>query len=307
MALRRALYHAPLSAPLSALKEIPVVCRARTQTLSLIISSGQPARAPELLGLRYRNTRNGGTRNIFVEHGQIVPVTAYHKGVHIDGSTKIIHRYLSQEVGELLVYYLWLVEPFQRQLEPGMYGEVLGKGYLWEQSVKDCQWTPDRISQLLLESSLAGMGVQLNISACRNVAIAMVRKYLGAAAFMNDDDQEELDDQPSHAIHKPSVNSALDLQAGHSSRIAGMIYARELSEINGEISYIRYQYRATSQACHKFLHFPSILHGSKRKATWDLDADHEQHRNWKQTQRINIHDGLTHLVGPNAQFRGIQE
>lgn len=137
-----------------------------------------------------------------------------------------------------------------------MYGEVLGKGYLWEQSVKDRQWTPDRISQLLLESSLAGMGVQLNISAYRHVAIAMVRKYLGAAAIMNDDDQEELDDQPSHAIHKPSVNSALDLQAGHSSRIAGMIYARELSEINGEISYIRYQYRATSQACHKVFALP---------------------------------------------------
>jgi hypothetical protein len=44
-------------------------------------------------------------------------VTTYHKGYSTTGSTKIIHRYLPKEVGELLVYYLWLVRPFYRKLK----------------------------------------------------------------------------------------------------------------------------------------------------------------------------------------------
>lgn len=43
------------------------------------MTSGQPARASELLEIRFRNTRNGGARNIFISHGQVGFVTAYHK------------------------------------------------------------------------------------------------------------------------------------------------------------------------------------------------------------------------------------
>ncbi len=81
------------------------------------ICGGQPARAPELLSIRYCNTHTGGRRNIFLEAGQVGFVTAYHKGYSFEGSSKIIHRYLPQEVGALLVYYLWLVRPFQEQIE----------------------------------------------------------------------------------------------------------------------------------------------------------------------------------------------
>jgi len=54
---------------------------------------------------------NGHHRNIFVEYGMISTVTTYHKGYTISGDTKIIHRYLPKEVGELLVYYLWMIQP----------------------------------------------------------------------------------------------------------------------------------------------------------------------------------------------------
>lgn len=94
------------------------------------LSAGQPARAPELLSIRYQNTRTGGRRNIFVEDGKVVIVAAYHKGYNIGGNTKIIHRYLPQEVGELVVWYLWLVEPFQRQLEVAIEGKSYSRGYL---------------------------------------------------------------------------------------------------------------------------------------------------------------------------------
>ena len=45
-------------------------------------------------------------RNIFVKDGLISTITIYYKGYSVTGSTKIIHRYLPKEVGELMVYYL---------------------------------------------------------------------------------------------------------------------------------------------------------------------------------------------------------
>src|SRR5277367_3923289 len=92
----------------------------RFQELLLIlmhISGGQSARAPELLGIRWKNTEQGGVRNIFIEDGLVAFVTAYHKGYRSSNNIKIIHRYLPQEIGEVLVYYLWLVQPFYKKLQ----------------------------------------------------------------------------------------------------------------------------------------------------------------------------------------------
>ena len=67
------------------------------------VSAGQPAREPELLNIRYQNIRTSGRRNVFIEDGQVVLVTAYHKEYNLEGNTKIIHRYLPREVGDLVV------------------------------------------------------------------------------------------------------------------------------------------------------------------------------------------------------------
>lgn len=85
--------------------------------IAVHVSGGQPARAPELLSIRHHNTDSGGHRNIFVEDGLVVFVTQYHKGFYASNDTKVIHRYLPREVGELVVWYLWLVLPFVERLE----------------------------------------------------------------------------------------------------------------------------------------------------------------------------------------------
>jgi hypothetical protein len=81
------------------------------------ISGRQPTRGSELLSVRHNNTVQGGHRNVFIEDGIVVFVTRYHKGYSVSGDVKIIHRYLPREVGELVVWYMWLVLPFQQQLE----------------------------------------------------------------------------------------------------------------------------------------------------------------------------------------------
>ena len=78
---------------------------------------GAASAATEILGIRYKNTANGGARNIFINHGQVSWVTAYHKNFRQTNEAKVIHRFLPREVGELLVWYLWLVLPFWQKLQ----------------------------------------------------------------------------------------------------------------------------------------------------------------------------------------------
>ncbi|CEL06420.1 hypothetical protein ASPCAL09597 [Aspergillus calidoustus] len=77
---------------------------------------GQPAWAPELLSIQHVNTQASQHRNIFIEDGLVTAVTAYHKGFHASNDIKLIHRYVPRAVGELIVWYIWLVLPFTEQL-----------------------------------------------------------------------------------------------------------------------------------------------------------------------------------------------
>ena len=66
----------------------------RFQELLLIlmhICSGQPGRASEILGIRWKNTEQGGIQNIFIEDGLVAVVTGYHKGYRSSNNIKIIH------------------------------------------------------------------------------------------------------------------------------------------------------------------------------------------------------------------------
>jgi hypothetical protein len=100
------------------------------------ISGGQPARAPELLGMRWKNTKQGGVRNISIENGLVAFRAVYHKGYRSSGNIKVIHRYLPGEVGELLVYYLWLVKPFLEKLEVRTQGFEERSAFIWGDGVK---------------------------------------------------------------------------------------------------------------------------------------------------------------------------
>lgn len=89
------------------------IARFRGLLLVLMhITGGQPARGTKVLSVRHRNTAAGGHRNLFIDDGEVVFVTKHHKGIEITGDVKIVHRYLLPEVGELLVWYLWLALPF---------------------------------------------------------------------------------------------------------------------------------------------------------------------------------------------------
>lgn len=96
------------------------------------MSNGGPWRGSEGLTVQHRNSATVEGRGIFISDGMVQFTTGYHKGYGHSGKPKIIHRFVPREVGELVVYFLWLVQPFveimqgfrDRQLEFGP--------FLWE-------------------------------------------------------------------------------------------------------------------------------------------------------------------------------
>lgn len=50
-------------------------------------------------------------------------VTRYYKGYAISRDVKVIYRYLPREVGELAVWYLWLVLLFYQRILAAVRGD----------------------------------------------------------------------------------------------------------------------------------------------------------------------------------------
>ena len=312
-------------------------------------TGGQAARATEIIGIRHQNTRNGGVRNIFVEDGLVVFVTSYHKGYEFSEKIKVIQRFLPREVGELLVYYLWLVLPFWESIEmmtdrvtelsPFVWGDSKtddGEKHAEKDRADDTAgshseddsiqedaenqalkrsrtvWTSERLRKIIQRESMISMGVKLNISAWRQVTIAIGRKYLGDK-FREEGGSEEYDDEDFDEDNVEG-DSPLDLQAGHGTHVAGMIYARLVSEGKFETMSQREQFRQVSQEWHRFLGFQDkqdtlvIRIGKKRKRSrWEMAHREMQLDRWKQLRDVNIYQRLEALLGPRSQFRGKQE
>lgn len=59
-------------------------------------------------------------QGIFINTKTVLFVIAYHKGFSASQKSKIIHRYVAEEVGKVVVAYWWLVKPFILQLQKAL-------------------------------------------------------------------------------------------------------------------------------------------------------------------------------------------
>ena len=203
------------------------------------------------MGLRFRNTGQGGVRNIFVQQGMVCFVVWYYKNMRSTDQAKVVHRFLPREVGELLVWYLWLVLPFWQQIQGVIKGGDASSAFLWADEIVSRgagegeegeegegqgwekglfykkRWTSDRMKRILQECSSRYLGVRLTISAWRHIAIAISRRYLqgefkeGGGCGDGDEGSEDEEDEE---------DNEWDLQAGHGTYVAGMIYGRMLQQ-----------------------------------------------------------------------------
>ncbi|KAN0066823.1 hypothetical protein V8E54_015112 [Elaphomyces granulatus] len=205
------------------------------------ITGGQPARGPELLSIRHTNTAGGRHRNVFVEKGYIAMATRYHKGNSATLSAGIIHRYLPREVGELVVWYLWLVLPFQRQIEQLQWrGDTETDGaergyidnHMWprDSGPEGREWTAARLRRVVSGAFETAMRQRVGVQAYRHLAIAAGRKYLhGREIFRYKDTDREGDREDTDV----QAGEILDRQAVHMPDVAGRVYARLVGEQQG--------------------------------------------------------------------------
>ena len=271
---------------------------------------GQPARAPELLSIRHENSHVGGIQNMFIEDGMVVLVARYHKGYQMSGDVKIIHRYLPREVGELLVWYLWLVLPFQRRIDAWMHQREDINPHIWASAPWEPAWTSERFRRILQRESTIGLsGVTLNIASYRDIAIAISRRYMRAGrAFVRHGPHSTTEDDV-HEDETQIMAGIADEQAGHSSHVAGAVYARETTERAGEVADRRQRFRQSSQEWHQFLGFASAI-GSIATSTitpFQDTAQASQIERWSRTRAMDMDQSLQQMMGPTAAFRGSQK
>lgn len=311
------------------------------------LSYGQPARGPELLTVRIRNTADGGVRNVLMDHGGVMIVTGIHKGYTRSEQEKVIHRFLPREVAALLVYFLWLVLPFWEGLQanagvvtdfpPTLWGMKESLGPLEDDPASDDEgnerevvqaggagdegwklgpgpfWTPDKMARILRRVSTAGCGKTINISNWRHISIALARRYFRDQRMSKAVD--ELDDGDG-SDSEGEDDSPWDLQAGHGSAVAGMVYARLLTEGAFETNERRLQFRHISEEWHRLMGFRSAIGGldaslkpgRKRRAP---SLHHEamraaQVQRWRTLRRVDTEGTLRKLYGDRACFRGVQ-
>ena len=266
------------------------------------LSGGQQPRGQEMLSICHSNTQKGDRRNVFIENGMVVFVTRYHKGYHMSAKEKVIHRYLPRGVGELYVYYEWLVRPFQELMEAEIWDKKELSALVFPPDPNDRQWDAARMSGCLKEASRVGLGVSVGLQGWREMAIGISRRFLQPKhAFRLDDDDEDGDFQEEN---KDEIH---DEQAAHTSHIAGMIYARGINELDGVVASRRERFREASVEWHRFLELDhsSVKVGRKREAA--VDHDEATFRRWKRMRGVDIRQGLKEMLGECSEFQGVQE
>lgn len=272
------------------------------------IAQGQPARWLELASVRHSNTVKGGHRNMFIDDGMVAIATRYHKGYHLSGDVKIIHRYLPREVGELVVYYMWLVLPFQQQLEAMVWEKEVMSSHMWPTDPNGQKWTSDRFREVLKRESRIGLGQELTIAAYREVAIAISRRFLRAASAFN---AEEGEDNEAWAEDN-ALAITQDEQAGHTAHVAGMVYARGIMELAGATADRRQLFRTSSTDWHRFLGFQSAVEAAldnkkRTKAPFESEADEARMERLERLGKMDTVAQLRRIKGNKAAFRGSQK
>ncbi|KAM3083636.1 hypothetical protein ACMFMG_004280 [Clarireedia jacksonii] len=144
-------------------------------------------------------------------------------------------------------------------------------------------------------------------------------RYCAAAAsgwphgrFAHDDDDEDGDGEE---------DTIEDLQAGHGSHVAGMIYARGIREKDGEVMHKKALFRQASEIWHEFLGLGGVQQGQeegqtkeqemirarKRPRPSEDDQESGSYRRWKHARGVDLREKLQEMMGVRSEFRGVQE
>lgn len=230
--------------------------------LLLFILGGQPPRGTELFSIRFRNTVSGGGRNLYIDHGLVSFVTSYHKGYSIDGSLKLIHRYLTPELSQILVQYLVLILPFVEQLNNLVFRQSIDSSFLWAK--KETTWDTSQLSDFFATETIRELGQdsRLTVSSWRHIAIAVSREFLPKGECFN-------------RVADKETMSIIDQQAGHSDLTAATTYGRLVEEGHGQIRQFRERYRRITRKWQSFWLDTPVQTSIPQPVDQEIESFHE--------------------------------
>ena len=257
--------------------------------------AGQPARSAEILGIRYINTVHGGVRNILAHNGMICLVMSDHDNTRSTSEARVIHRYLPREVGELLVWYLWLALPFWQEVQGIVKQADIRSPFLWPDEVvsrTEEESETERRERVEKEHEWPGAKERAKRIADRDDGVPDTsgfrdwienRKWpSGRAERIMREHSERLMattldinawKRMATAISDQFLNGAFaedgagnedvdevddspaDLRACHGTYAAGTMYARDLQQDPAGTVAERERFRVVSQRWHRFLGF----------------------------------------------------
>lgn len=157
---------------------------------------------------------------------------------------------------------------------------------------------------------------KLNLQAYRDIIIAISRQYLRRSSQFKantDDKEDNIDDEAG--IDKDGVAAFIaDLQATHSSSVAGTQYSRMLIENPNSTARHRELFREASQDWHHFLGFASTrtsqarqVAGAKRKNPWEDQATEAQIQRRYHIYECDIGEAFQYMIGSTEMvLRGNQ-
>ncbi|KJZ71410.1 hypothetical protein HIM_09198 [Hirsutella minnesotensis 3608] len=191
-------------------------------------------------------------------------------------------------------------QPFPAGREGGEVADTEG----FDDWIKERKWTSDRARRIMQRHSERLMGTKLNISAWRNMAIAISNRYLHDAfkeAGFGEEDDDGIEDNPA------------DLQAGHGTHVAGLIYARQLQQGGFGTAAMREQFRAISREWHQFLGFGAEdwtgagEGGKRRRAGFEAEREEARFRRFARLSHTDVRGQLRQMMGDETEFRGRQQ
>ncbi len=128
--------------------------------------------------------------------------------------------------------------------------------------------------------------------AWRHISVAIFRRFIQDEKVQKTVSLEEQEAKGD----KEADDEAFDLQAGHGSRVAWLIYGRLITESPFPTGARRAAFRRVSREWHRFLLFHSVLGpvtkeggpGRTIVGHWRPEAVEEELRRWRRMKTVNL-------------------
>ena len=214
------------------------------------LGSGQPARKPEYLGMRWCN-KASDKRNLFVHDGYVLFILTYHKSLAMSNASRWPVRFLLPTVGELLVRYLVLVQPFRIWLKEEVSIPEDVSEYLWSHGAE--AWTENQMTKILASETKAVLGIRINVQSWRQMAAGIAIKKSGKLRYPVEadlDSDDDSDDDRDGDLKGPAMPDAFHWQASHTPRTGNQVYGGTVNFQHGLTDAGLQEFRRASQLWH---------------------------------------------------------